>query len=264
MITQLGSPLYNTGRHFEWGHNHVIKLFNSETPREWIDTLRDRQKKLYTIGLPVPQVGEIVEVDGKLGLVSERIFGNSLGDTILSITDHNPEQIKDYARQFAATHADIHAIHEFDIKLPSQRELFSQVIHRIGESIPKWTDVLINLLESMPTGGAICHGDYHPFNALKDSKGLTIIDWNNMHSGDPIEDVARTKLILTGFSQQHPDFSPIVDPFLETYLEHYFSLSELNQSDIEPWWPIVAAIRLADNIPEIEPWLPNEIRVYLA
>jgi hypothetical protein len=44
------------------------------------------------------------------------------------------------------------------------------------------------------------------------------------------------------------------------YLDRYFQLLPGGQEQIEAWWPIVSAIRLLDNIPELEGWLLDQIR----
>src|SRR5262249_49179595 len=53
-------------------------------------------------------------------------------------------------------------------------------------------------LDRLPDGNAICHWDFHPGNIIEPMSGPKIIDWPNVHSGDRLADVARTRLILEG------------------------------------------------------------------
>ena len=41
-----------------------------------------------------------------------------------------------------------------------------------------------------PERPALCHGDFHPFNVMLSPRGPIVIDWNNAHIGNPLEDVA--------------------------------------------------------------------------
>ena len=122
---------------------------------------------------------------------------------------------------------------------------------------------ILKTLQEMPDGDRVCHGDYHPYNIIQSQRGSIVIDWNNSHLGDPIEDVARTKLMLMGFSLMVPTVSRAIDRFREAYLERYFALHSADQEQIEKWWPIVSAIRLLDNIPEIRDWLLEQIKMSL-
>lgn len=43
-------------------------------------------------------------------------------------------------------------------------------------------------------------------------------------------------------------------------MKEYLSISGLKKRDLEKWYPIIAAARLADNVPNEEQWLLGLIR----
>jgi hypothetical protein len=55
-----------------------------------------------------------------------------------------------------------------------------------------------------------------------------------------------------------------IDRFNQAYLERYFELTPGDRQQLAAWQPIVAAIRLCDNIPELEEWLLEQIRAGLS
>ena len=120
-------------------------------------------------------------------------------------------------------------------------------------------EATLKALNQMPDGDRLYHGDFHPYNVL-----TVIIDWNNAAVGDPLADVARTTLILSGVSVSEPSYRSRIDQFVEAYLERYFQLRVDDQEQLVAWQPIEAAARLSDNIPELQEWLLEQIRVGLA
>jgi uncharacterized protein (TIGR02172 family) len=264
MGQSLGQPIFGTGNHFEWSENQIIKLYGPDIPREWVTELGQREKKLFEAGFPVPEVGELIEIDDNLGQVYEWIKGKSIAEELLSITDPDGESVIELAFEFAEAHAKIHAIEHPQVEMPLQKELFGSVLPRIEVLPIDLRDEILKALEAMPDGDRVCHGDYHPYNVIQSPRGAIVIDWNNAHLGDPLEDVARTKLIMMGFSRMVPNVSGAVDRFMEAYMDRYADLQPTNQAQIEKWWPIVSAIRLLDNISEIQDWLLEQIRASLS
>jgi uncharacterized protein (TIGR02172 family) len=263
MTQSLGKPVFGTGNHFEWGASHIIKVYGPDIPSEWVTELGRREQQLFEAGFPVPEVGDLVAINDRLGQVYEWIKGPSLADELLAITDPEAESVITLAHEFAETQAQIHAFAGAQIEMPSQKELFTRVLPSI-EVLPTVLKAeILKALAAMPAGDRVCHGDYHPWNVIQSPRGALVIDWNNAHLGDPLEDVARTKLMLMGFARMVPTVSRVVDRFIAAYLERYFALHPVDQTQLEKWWPIVSAIRLLDNIPEIQDWLLEQIHLSL-
>jgi uncharacterized protein (TIGR02172 family) len=264
MTQSFGKPVFGTGNHFEWGENQIIKLYGPDVPSDWVIEIGRREKKLFESGFPVPEVGELVEIDDSMGQVYEKIEGKTIAEELLSITNPGSEIVIKLAYEFAEAHAKIHSFEDIRVEMPQQKELFVSVLHRTEVLPTDLRNEILKAIEEMPAGDRVCHGDYHPYNIIRSQRGLIVIDWNNSHLGDPIEDVARTKLILTGFSLMVPTDGRAMDRFTRAYLERYFAMHSEDQAQIEKWWPIVSAIRLLDNIPEIRDWLLEQIRMGLS
>ncbi len=186
-----------------------------------------------------------------------------MADDLMGTPGINLDTVVRLARVFAQVHAEIHTCSNIPGP-PSQRELFSSVIHRIAALPPDLKEATIKAFDEMPQGDRLCHGDFHPYNVLMSARGPVVIDWNNAHIGDPLEDVARSRLMLSGVARSEPSFSPLLTHFIDVYLEHYFELLPGDQQQLVAWRPIVAAVRLSDNIPELEGWLLEQIRTGLA
>lgn len=262
-VMSLGEPIAGTGNLYAWGKGQILKLYGDDAPADWVEQLRRVERALYKAGLPVPKVGEIIEIDGHLGQVYERIEGDPIAKDLLGVPEADPDTIVQLAHVFAQTHAKIHTCGHIP-ELPSQRQTLATVIRRIAVLPPDLKEAILKALDEMPKGDRLCHGDFHPYNVLMSPRGPIVIDWNNAHIGNPLEDVARSTLILSGASISQPSSRSRIDQFNQAYLEHYFKLRPGDQEQLVAWQPIVAAVRLSDNIPEIQEWSLEQIRIGLA
>jgi aminoglycoside phosphotransferase (APT) family kinase protein len=257
-VKSLGEPIPGTGNIYAWGEGQVLKLYGDEAPRDWVKHLGRMERALYSAGLPVPEVGELIEIDDCLGQIYERIEGNPMADDLLETPEADPDTVVRLARIFAQVHAEIHACSNVP-EVPSQRELLPAVLRRIDVLPADLKEATLRAFGEMPTGDRVCHGDFHPFNVLISPRGPIVIDWNNAHIGNPLEDVARSTLILCGVSVSQPSLRASIDLFNTAYLERYLELRPDDRKQLDAWRPIVAALRLSDNIPELQEWLLDQI-----
>ena len=113
---------------------------------------------------------------------------------------------------------------------------------------------LLSLLEELPQGNRICHGDFHPGNVMLTTKGDIAIDWIDVTVGNPLADVARTAIISLGAAASDQIPNPLMKGFARLfhaiYLRRYFRLRPGGEREYRRWLPIVAAARLSENIPE--------------
>ena len=260
-IVDLGEPIYGSGNLFNWGEDQILKVYGPEVPREFVVQLGKKEKSFYDAGLPVPRLGELLEIEDSLGQIYERVEGKSLRDELFSLTENDEPRVNELATVFANVHFQIHSCNTVEVQMQHQREFFPSLLERIDSLSDGLKKALVNEIKEISNGNQICHGDFHPLNVLISSKGPVVIDWNNSHSGNPLEDVARSKLILVGASRMYPSLKKIVDRFREVYLNRYIQLNKIGHDQIDRWWPIVSAIRLLDNVPELEEWLLEQIRI---
>lgn len=239
---------------FEWENGYILKLFHNWFSREDIEYELKIARAVHASGVRSPAVKEMVEVQGRNGLIYERVDGISM----LKIFQQNPWKVLSLARIFARLHAQMHdCISQADI--PKQRAKLQRKI-QAAEKLPEAvkTSLLLSL-DSLPDGKRVCHGDFHPDNILISPTDSTVIDWIDSASGNPLADVARTSIILLGAVASNQISNPVIKTlvrlFHSAYLREYFRLHPQGKKEYEHWLPIVAGARLAENIPELEGWL---------
>jgi len=87
----------------------------------------------------------------------------------------------------------------------------------------------------------LVHGDFWPGNILwKDGRLAAVIDWEDAELGDPLADVANTRLeILWAFGFDA----------MNSFTSHYRSTASIDFNDL-PYWDLCAALRPAFRIGE--------------
>ena len=238
-----------TAEIFSWGNNQVLKLYQGWCPAHWVEEEVRGTQAAYQAGLPVPTVEGIVEVEGRQGIIFERIEGPSMLDELSS----KPWKLGRYAQMMAELHAAMHSC-----KLPelsSQQEGLKTII-RDRISLPSDVkEAVLKALEQLPDGSALCHGDFHPENIIMSSRGPIIIDWLTAKRGNPLGDVARSWVLIwygnppsAGYWQQSliNSFRAL---FWSIYLKRYLRLRPSSRQEIESWLLPVMAARLAENVP---------------
>ena len=232
------------------GKREKSKLF-----REWFSlSAIEHEARVARIvhesGLPVPAVGDLVEIAGRYGLVYERVIGVSM----LKTFESKPWTLFKFARLLAGIQADMHQIEAVQ-SLPSQHQSLSRKIRGADMLSPDLREAALEILEGLPEGNRLCHGDFHPDNVLLTEGGPVVIDWIDVTRGNPLADVARSSLLM--------DMAPLPEDtsmrwiinlgrqwFHRTYLRRYFRLWPGDREEFAMWRIVNAAARLSEGIPE--------------
>lgn len=254
MKTLSSSPLAQgrTAEIYSWEEGHVLKLYRDWCPSDWVDYEARIAHAVYEAGIPSPKPGVIVEVDGRRGLVYERLEGISMVQDIKA----RPWTLWKHARSLAELQNQIHQ--RSAMGLPSYKDRLRYDLSQTSHVTDDLRSKALHLLEQLPDGQTICHGDYHPENVLITKDGPVVIDWMTACSGSPWADVARASLILTigvkAAGKQIPLFLRImVGLYHRMYLQRYCSLRADTHKELHRWTPVIAAARLNENIiPERE------------
>ncbi|XVU28310.1 phosphotransferase family protein [Actinoplanes sp. CA-054009] len=193
-----------------------------------------------------PRLLGTVETGGRPGLVMERLRGPDM----LTLLQRQPWRVRALVRAFAAAHLDVGRC-EAPAGLPLLRPALAS---RIGEApLPAALRAYAHrILDTLPDGERLCHGDLHPGNALLTTDGVRIIDWPNATRGPAIADHART-LLLMRWAAPLPGTPPISRALIAAgrvitarlYARGY---RDGSRRHLRSWVIVNAAARLAEGI----------------
>jgi len=259
MIPEIG-PFIAPGRTadvYAWGSDQVVKLYHDWFGLENIQFEQKLARVVQSSGLPVPAVGEIIQVNGQNALLYQRVAGRAMWE----ILSHQPWRLFSFARRTAELQVQLHTT-VAPADLPNQRGRIKGKIEQ-AEALPEeMRQKALAALDALPYGDSICHGDFHPGNILLTDQGEVIIDWIDASLGNPLSDLARSSIIALGAASTaqvpQPGIRIILRLFHSIYLRRYFELRPDGVSEYRRWLPVVAAARLSENIPQLEQWLVKQ------
>lgn len=238
---------------FAWGDDAVLKLYRPGLRGHYSEV-----RALATLAGQAagPRLLEVIEHDGRVGLVLERVAGTDM----LSVLQRKPLRVPGFARALAATQLTIHRL-AAPKDLACQREILAARIEEGDLPLPL-RDYARSLLDRLPDGDRLCHGDYHPGNVLVSQDKTSVIDWATATRGVPEADHARTILLLR-WADPMPG-TPLIfrgviaagrSMLTRIYAKEYRRASPQPLQHMDSWLTVVIAARLAEGFDTERPQL---------
>ena len=165
-------------------------------------------------------------------------------------TEFAPANLADYLFQFAANLASIHRLDRANLDLsflPEQAQRYTEKIGKrpaqVDESLAEGRirDTLEAAWPLVQHGDStLLHGDFWPGNLLwKDGRLVAILDWEDAAFGDPLADLANSRLeILWAFGVKA----------MHSFTHRYQSMMPAIDFTNLPYWDLCAALRPASQI----------------
>jgi hypothetical protein len=217
---------------FEYGRE-VLKLYKAGIPKRSAFREAAILAIVETFDVPAPRALGVRQLGERWGLVMTRADGQSFAETVAA----RPAVMPGYMKELACMQLAIHR-HEAAL-LPGLKNRLASNIRKATILGAKRQGMLLTRLNKMPEGDRLCHGDLHPFNVMGAPGNASIVDWLDATRGEPAADACRSYLLMKG-----------MDPtWASTYVDAYASERGLSTNDILVWLPIVAAARLAEDVP---------------
>lgn len=252
-----------TAEVYDLDKKHIVKLYHDTWAKENVEYEYKISKIVTDLGIKVPEVFDIIEHEGRNGIVFEKLKGKSM----LQLMKTKPFQIGKFGQQLAELHF---SFYDKTVKeLPKQVDILKRGIQKRDYITTNEKSKILEKLKELPKNNHLCHNDFHPDNVLITDDGPYIIDWMTVSQGNSLGDFARSCLmlqigtppsglvdrILTGFFRSR---------FFKGYSQRYFELVDVDKDELKVWELPIATHRLNDdNIPEERDQLLKIIRSHL-
>jgi tRNA A-37 threonylcarbamoyl transferase component Bud32 len=224
---------------FDLNDNRILKLFKPE-----YNAFAEKESKLvmeigYT-GIPVPDVLDVIELEGRYGIVFRKVKGRSMKELVWA----KPWTYSNNAKLLAKLHRHIHKV--VAPNLPSHRKFLIGRIQSSPWFSSEFKRKVLQKLKQLPDGDSLCHCDFNLYNILVSPNEATILDWGSAKQGNPLADVAETSLcIRTGLLPKNRFNKAILsiarNKFSNIYLSHYFKHHPELKQQFNDWLVPVAA-----------------------
>ncbi len=233
---------------YEFGDGAVIKVPRPGVPEHWALLEAAFTAAVQSLDVPSPSVIDVIRIDGRHAIVFERIAGRSMWMHMRE----RPGEIPALARVLAELHLRI-----FEAGPPAGIEgLVDRVRHKLGgvqQLSASERDRAISILERLPKGAALLHGDLHPGNVLMTDDGPVAIDWFDASIGMPVADVVRSSLLMRPYcaGPERPHLpgadAAMLGELHDSYVEAMSGVLEPSAATVREWEAVRAAGRLYEG-----------------
>ncbi|MFD2795044.1 phosphotransferase family protein [Promicromonospora vindobonensis] len=246
------------------GNDAVVKLYRTGQHGHHAEALALTSLAGHRVA---PGLVEVIDHDGRPGLVLERVIGTDM----LDLLQRRPWRMRTLARALADAHVVVQGVRA-PAELPDVRQVLATRIE--AAAVPReLRGFALRLLDGLPSGDRLCHGDYHPGNVMVTADGVSVIDWPNAARGVPEADHARA-LLLMRWADPMPD-APLATravvaggrSLLVRGYAHRYARAHRRQTQgrgsparlqhLESWLVVHLAARLSEGIDAEQPLLTD-------
>lgn len=233
----------NTATVYEWGTDgqQVLKLFHAGYPESAVELEYRNALALNALDLPKPRAYELIHQDGQTGIIYDWAKGEPLDAWVMQTQD-----LAGCARHMAELHQAVlqHTLPD----IPDYKGFLDYHLRHMPAGHEAKQQAALQLLESLPDGDTVCHGDFHPGNILIADGQTVLIDFMNICRGPALYDVART-VFLVQYTPVPPgdmDRDTLVQ-LKKNLADLYLAEMQITREQIADYLTVIRTARLGEN-----------------
>lgn len=230
----------NTATIYEWEQGRVLKLFYQGYPKESVEKEFCNAMSIRDMNFIKPKAYEIISCEERIGIIYDRVEGESLLDWVMKTGD-----VQKCAVFMAKLHKEIFKNRSSNV--PNYKEFLKfHILNEKSVNLDKREEVL-KMIDKLPDGDTLCHGDFHPGNILISDEKLIVIDFMNVCHGDFLYDVARTVFLIqyTPVPVEVNDREVFIR-FKKTLADLYLIQMNVTREMIQDYLSVIITVRKAE------------------
>ena len=186
----------------------MLKLYFKDYPQQTVVEELEAARKVYDLGIPSPEPGELVSCDGCLGIKFRKIKGKRSFSRAFA---DEPERTEEYAREFARLCKRLHATPVPAGEFPEGSDQALDLLEKSKFLNEGQKERIRGFIRSVPAEGTALHGDMHFGNALttlpkgaplSDEHELYFIDLGYFARGCPLFDLGMMRNICLDSAEE--------------------------------------------------------------
>jgi hypothetical protein len=185
-----------------WAPGQVLKLFKAGFPRRHTWWEARMARAAYATGAPAPEVFGEVTLEGRFGIVPQRLDG----PTLLQLSRSGAMTPEQTGATLATLYISVHKTAS-PPDVPSLRDSMDGQLRFSGGMLPEHIATgILTLIERLAPGDGLCHGDLHAGNVIMTAGGPRLIDWGVRPALPP---ASTSRAVTFSFASSPRKASPI-------------------------------------------------------
>lgn len=231
-ITGIG----NTATVYEWEEGKVLKLFYQGYSSEAIENEFHNAMAIRNMKFAKPKGYEMISYEDRRGIIYDKLEGESLIDRVMKTGD-----LQECATYMANLHKEI--VQNKISGVQNYKDFLKHHLLNAVMTMEKRNEVL-QMIDKLPYGDALCHGDFHPGNILISSGNAFAIDFMNICQGPFLYDVART-IFLIEYAPVPTDAEDkdMILQFKKTLVDLYLEQMNVTREMIQEYLSVIIMVR---------------------
>lgn len=224
----------------------IIKLYYGNADPAFIEHEKSLSKKAFVMGIPTAISYDIVEANGRKGVVYELIKSKTLGELIRM----DDSRLDEYVAMYVDICKKVNSIHTNDPEIPSFKEANRADIANVTGITDMEREMLYRFIDSVPEGDTCIHGDLNINNIMVQDGECCLIDMGELSVGMPMFDLSRILFSMVYANAEKGEFNSFykmpsekVTEIYEKFFRGFFGCdtaeeAEKNNTDVKWLYPL--------------------------
>lgn len=257
---------YTSVTYFTNDNDAMIKLYYDFVNDD--ELLREKRysTEAVKLGIPTPLSGDLIDVDGRKGILFERIKTKTSFARALS-NDHS--RLDELAKDFAELAKNLHSTLTNKTSFPDVKSVYKRYVDLFQDLTVEEKGKIKAFIDSVEDRDTCLHGDFHFGNAIITSDNRKLfIDMSDFSYGNPLFDLGTMYFVTHNTLDDRAEklfHSPrsVLLEFYEHFIHYYYPDKPLEEVDsmLKPF-AALTVIHFATKSKQ-QPWMSGYVRNYL-
>ena len=212
----------------------IIKLYYDSADLAFIEHEKILAKKAFVLGIPTAISYDIVEANGRKGVVYELIKSKTLAELIRA----DYKNLDEYIKMYVDICKKICSIHVNDPDILSFKELNREDISSITGITDEERNYLYRFIDFIPEGDTCVHGDLNINNVMVQDGECCLIDMGELSVGMSMFDLSRIVFSMVYANTEPGTFNSFykmpsneVTAIYQKFFKAYFGCESLEEAE---------------------------------
>lgn len=230
----------------------MMKFSTHPRPVEEMEREIEVSRRVYNLGIPTPEPGNVVFDGERYGQMYKRIVGKKSFARLLSEDINNADPL---AKEYANAVKSLHSTKCDKTLFPDIKETYRK--HILADKLrdDSFKAKAIELLESLPDAETCVHGDLHMGNVIRADGKVYFIDLGEFSYGHPFFDLAMIPAMLHSWINSPQLYienfhctEDYIRKFWACFVRHYFDDGMTPDEAEEQLLPYIALRQIAMEV----------------